>query len=260
MVLYFRLLGASIRSRMQYKWDFLLTAVLYALITAVDFLTVAAILHRYHSVAGWTLYEVALLSGLASASQGLYRVFAAELDTFDKYLVGGEYDGLLIRPWPPLLSLLARNFDIGRIGAAVQGYLVITIGLAGVLAQGAPGWLAFYVYLLPLSGAVIVTAISIAVAGIGFFITRINDLQTFAIGAPITAAAYPADIFPRWLRGLLTGLLPVTAIGYIPVRFALGKGGTLLHLAVPFLAAAAAITVALHVYRWGERRYQSTGS
>lgn len=260
MALYFRLLAASVRSKMQYKWDFLFTTVLYAVITAVNFMTVAAILCRYRTIAGWSLYQVALLSGLASASHGLYRVFAAELDTFEKYLVNGEYDGLLIRPWPALLTLLARNFDIGRIGAALQGYLVVAIGLSGVLDQGAPAWLAVYACLLPLAGAVIITAISISVAGIGFFITRISDLQTFAINAPVTAAAYPADVFPRWLRGLLTGLLPVTAIGYIPIRFALGKGGTLLDLAIPFLVAALAITVALQIYRSGERRYQSTGS
>lgn len=260
MALYFRLLRASVRSKMQYKWDFLLTSVLYAAITAGEFLTLAAILYRYRSVAGWTMYEVALLAGLASASHGIYRVFAAELDTFEKYLVNGEYDGLLIRPWPALLTLLARNFDIGRIGAPIQGYLVIGIGLSGLLAQGAPPWLVVYACLVPPAGAVIITAISIAVAGIGFFITRIGDLQTFALNAPVTAAAYPADIFPRWLRGLLTALLPVTAIGYIPARYALGKGGSPLNLAAPFLVAILAISVALQIYQWGERHYQSTGS
>lgn len=260
MALYLRLLGASIRSRMQYKWDFLLTSILYALITAVEFLTVAAILYRYRSVAGWNIYEVALLSGIASASHGLYRVFAAELDGFERYLVNGEYDGLLTRPWPPLATLLARNFDLGRIGAPLQGYLVITIGLRGVLEQGIPTWLAVYIYTLPLAGALIITAISISVAAAGFSLTRINDLQTFALNAPVTAAAYPADIFPRWLRALLTYLLPVTAMGYIPVRYGLGKGGTAASLLVPFLTAAIALIVALQLYRLGERRYQSTGS
>lgn len=142
----------------------------------------------------------------------------------------------------------------------MQGYLVISIGLSGVLAQGAPAWLVIYAYLVPLAGAVIITAISISVARIGLFITRISYLQTFALNAPVTAAAYPADIFPRWLRGLLTGLLPVTVIDYIPIRYGLGKGGSPVNLAAPFVVALLAMTVALRIYRWGERRYQSTGS
>lgn len=257
MRLYPRLLGAAIRSRMQYKLDFLLTSLLFALITSIDFLTVAAILFRYDKVAGWNLYEVALLAGTASASLGLYRVFAAELDGFERYLVNGEYDGLLVRPWPALLSLLARNFDIGRIGAAVQGYLVMGIGLSGV---DLPGWVVGYVVLLPVFGAVVIGAIAVAVAGVGFWVTRVQDLNTFAINAPVVAAYYPADIFPEWLRGLLTGLLPVTAAGYWPVRYVLGKGGTVWMLGAPAVAAGLALVVALRVYRWGERRYQSTGS
>ncbi|MFZ5814034.1 MAG: ABC transporter permease [Bacillota bacterium] len=260
MDIYLRLLAAAIRSRMQYKWDFILTGIFYAMITAVDFLTVAAILYRYRSVSGWNVYEVAVLSGLATTSHGLYRVFAAELDTFEKYLINGEYDSLLIRPWPPLLSLLARNFDLGRISAAAQGFLVLSIGLSGVIAQGAPTWLVLYACIVPFAGAVIISAIAIAVAGAGFYLTRISELQIFAVNAPVAAANYPAEIFPRWLRGLLTGLLPVATIGYIPVRFALGKGGTALSLAAPFVAAVLALTVALHLYRIGERHYQGTGS
>jgi len=260
MKLYLRLLGASIRSRMQYKFDFLLTTIMYAMITALDFLTVAAILYRYQSVAGWSIYQVALLSGLASASNGLFRVFGSELYDFERYMINGEYDNLLIRPWPPLLSLLSRNFDIGRVGGAIQGYLVLGIGLTGVMAEGAPRWLIPYALLAPLAGGVIVGAIAMAVAGAGFYLTRINDLQTFAINAPLTAANYPAEIFPRWLQGVLTALLPMAAIGYIPVRFALGKGGSVLSLGAPVFAAVAALLVALRIYQWGERHYQSTGS
>lgn len=260
MKLYLRLLVAAIRGKMQYKWDFLFSTLLYAVLTAIDFLTVAAILLRYEVVAGWSLYEVALLAGVAAASYGLYRVFAAELDAFEKYLVTGEYDSLLIRPWPALLSLLARTFELGRVGAILQGYLVLTIGLAGVRGQGGPAWLALYAYLLPLAGAVTIAAIGVAVAGIGFYLIRINDLQVFAINAAVAAANYPAIIFPRWMRGLLTGLLPVAAFTYIPLNYALGKGGTPLFLLIPFGVAPLALVVALQVYRVGERHYQSTGT
>lgn len=260
MRLYLRLLGAAIRGKMQYKWDFVFSTLLYAVLTAIDFLTVAIILLRYEVIAGWSLYEVALLAGVAAASYGLYRVFAAELDAFERYLVGGDYDSLLIRPWPALLSLLVRTFDLGRVGAILQGYLVLSLGLAGVRGQGAPAWLALYAYLLPLAGALTIAAIAIAVAGIGFYLTRISELQIFAINASMAAANYPSLIFPRWMRGLLTGLLPVTAFTYIPLNYALGKGGTPLSLLTPFWVAPLACLVALQIYRVGERRYQSTGT
>lgn len=257
MRLYFRFVAAGIRARMQYKWDFLVTTVLYAILAAVDFLTVAAILYRYQYIAGWNVYEVALLAGMVGSAIGLFRCFADELFGFERYLLTGEFDNLLIRPWPTLATLLARNFDLGRIGAYLQGVVVTAFGLGGVKA---PAWLAVYAYLAPVAGAVIFLAINLAVAAAGFWIVRIGDLLTFAYNAPATAASYPMDVFPRWLRWLLTSLLPVAAMSYLPMRFALGKGGTVLALLAPFAAAALALLIGYRLWRWGERHYQSTGS
>jgi len=130
--LYLRLLSASLRARLQYKWDFVVSGLFYALLSAVDFLTVAAIMYRFPRVGGWGFAEIALLAGLSGTSFGLFRVLCAELWTFEKYLVTGEFDSLLTRPWPTLMSLLARNFDLGRVGAMLQGVLLMVIGLKGV--------------------------------------------------------------------------------------------------------------------------------
>jgi ABC-2 type transport system permease protein len=260
MRLYLRLITASIRARLQYKWDFLLTTVLHAFGTAIDFLTVAAILFRYHSIAGWNIYEVALLSGTISAAHGLFRLVGAELNQFERYLVTGEFDQLLTRPWQTLPSLLSRSFDLGRVGGVLQGYLVLGIGLKGVLAAGAPGWIVPYVLTLPLAGLFIDGAVHLMTATAGFWITRIDELQTFTINAPLTAANYPAEIYPNWLRYLLTGVLPMLTMGYIPMRYALGKGGGPLNLAVPYLTAVLMVVVSLRLWGWGERRYQSTGN
>lgn len=257
MALYLRLLAAGLRVRLQYKFDFLVTAVLYGVITGLEFLTVAAILYRYSTVAGWNVYEIALLSGLASASNGLYRVLGSELTLFERYLVTGEFDNLMIRPWPTLASLLTRNFDIGRIGAYLQGLLLIVVGLKGV---GAAPWLWVYCLMVPFAGCLIVGSIYLSVATAGFWITRIDELQTFAVNAPLTAVNYPQEIYPKALRWLFLSLLPMAAIGYVPLTYALGKGGSALGLLVPFVAAGVSVAVSLRLWGWGERRYQSTGS
>jgi ABC-2 type transport system permease protein len=260
MQLYLRLFASSIRARMQYKWDFVITTVAYAMMSAVDFVTVAAILFRYHTVAGWDVYQVALLSGVASTSSGLMRVFTGDLYYFERYLLTGEFDSLLIRPWPTLASLFVRNVELGRVGAVLQGALIMGIGLHGVMAQGAPAWLPFYVCLLPIAGGITVTSIGLVTATCGFWLIRIGDLYTFTMNAPTTAASYPADILPGWLRYLLTFLLPVVGMGYTPLRYGLHKGGTVFSLMVPFVTAAVALSAALLFWRFGERRYQSTGS
>ncbi len=260
MDLYLRLIGASLRSRLQYKFDFFLTVLFNAVGSAIDFMTVAAVLNRYPVISGWNVFEIALLSGVASASYGLFRVFGAELATFERYLVGGEFDNLLLRPWPTIAMLLGRNFDFGRIGATLQGLLLIAIGIRYALTQGAPGWLPMFALLLPLAGALIVAGISLVTASIGFWIVRIDELTVFTTNAPMTAANYPISIYPLWMRRMLSGVLPVAAMGYTPLNYALGKGGAAWHLAVPFLTAGMAIWLGLVAWHFGERHYQSAGS
>lgn len=260
MKLYFRLLGASVRARMQYKFDFLVSMSLYALGASLEFLTLAAILHRYSNIGGWNLYEVTILCGIANSSYGLFRVFGTELNGFERYLVTGEFDGLLVRPWPSLATLLSRNFDLARAGAALQGIFMIFLGVSGVIAQGAPVWVAPYAFLMPLAGTLVVAAMCLVTAAAGFWLTRIEELSTFTLNAPVTAGNYPLHIFPGWMRRLLTVVLPIATIGYFPINYALGKGGAPWHLALPFLSAGLSVWVAVQFWNWGERHYQSTGS
>lgn len=260
MALYIRLLKAAVRSQMQYSWDFILSLVMYTVITVVDFLMVAAILFRYRTVDGWTVYEIAMLSGTLSTAYGLFRFLASEITQFERYMVTGEFDTLLIRPWPTLASLLARGFDLGRLGASLQGIVLLGLGVAWAVRNGAPAWLPFYAILMPLCGVGVVLAVNLAVAAAGFWIIRIEELGILATNAPQAAAAYPISIYPGWLRRILLGIIPVGSIAYLPLSYALGKGGSLLWLGTPVLAAVASLWAALGLWRLGERHYQSTGN
>lgn len=258
---YLLLAGASLRARMQYKFNFIATTLGYALITLMDFLIVAAILYRFRVIAGWDMYEVALLTGAASASYGLYRAIGTELETFERYLITGEFDSVMTRPWPTLLTLLTRGVDFTRLGATIQGYAVLTLSAGALTGRGElAGWQVGYLYLLPLTGAVILGSLALAAASAGFWITRIEDLLIFSVNAPYTAACYPLEIYPGWLRGLLFGALPTAFIAYVPARYLLGRGGHWAHLLLPPAAAGAAALAAYAFWRRGERQYQSAGN
>ena len=123
--LYGRLAAASLRARMQYKMDFLMSTFFYAMLTMSDFLCWRRSCSALREVGGWNIYEVGLLYGMSWISMWLYRTFAPELHNFDRYIVYGEFDGLLVRPWPTLLTLLGRNFEPHRLGAALQGGIIL---------------------------------------------------------------------------------------------------------------------------------------
>jgi ABC-2 type transport system permease protein len=60
--LYRKLIAKSIRAQMQYKMNFLTSAATTGMIMALDFVILSAILHRFHDIVGWDLYEVSATS------------------------------------------------------------------------------------------------------------------------------------------------------------------------------------------------------
>ena len=259
--LYWILASASVRAKMQYKFDFVASTLAQSLMGMYDYLIVAVILWKFRTVQGWDIWEVGLLYGVAKIGWGIYRTIGEELDKFENYIVRGDFDSVLIRPWPSLFVLLSRNLEITRFGWILEGLTVGSISVAHLLETAGLTWRA-----VPLLGfyaavtACLYLAIGIATSSAAFKIVRIDELQVFTQNAPGTAVLYPLDIYPAWLRFVLLSVLPVGVGNYIPVRYILGKGGTWLNLALPPVVAAVSLCVAGLLWAAGERRYHSTGS
>lgn len=259
--LYRLLIAASIRSKMQYKLNFITSAVTTGMIMVLDFVILSAILYRFHDVVGWNIYEVGILYGISSASISLYRLFAPEINDFEKYIVQGEFDQLLIRPVSPLLLLLTRNLDLSRIGGLVQGLSVLGISLAGLAVEGKELiWLLLFSPVAILSGGVIYFSIGLATAALTFWTHQMRDLLAFTIYAPANAANYPIGLYPNWLKWLFFSALPIAYMNYLPMLTLLGKGGSWHYPLVTPLAAAGALYVSRQLWHFGIRHYHSTGS
>ncbi|HHW99665.1 MAG TPA: hypothetical protein GX738_08590 [Firmicutes bacterium] len=257
--LYWRLLAASWRAVLQYKFSFFVSLFFQCWITVTDFLVVITIIYNTRSVGTWNLPQIGVIYGVVGISAALFRTFGCELHKFQEYIIRGEYDGILLRPLPSLLVLLGRRIEFFRLGGVIQAATALLVSLHYLGGPGALGWRYYYLLLLPLSGTLIIFGISVAIAACAFWLGRVRDLQTLAFYGANYAASYPASIYPRWMRALLT-LIPVTFVGYIPAKFALGLCGSPWHLLLPWLVIAATWVVALLLWRAGEKAYQSSGS
>lgn len=258
----YRILAAtSLKSALQYRFSFIANFFGVGAYMVADFLVLAAIIIRFGTIGGWNPWEVAVLYGMTSSALGLFRAIGSEIHDFDKYLVNGELDALLTRPWDPLFVLLTRRLDVNRLGAPAQGLAVAAIGVVHLVGAGAISLFdAALIPLFILNGVLVYAGISVATATIGFWTTRIDDLQPVTIYAPSTAASYPLVIFPGWLRGLLTTLLPVALTNYIPLTCLLHKGAPWYVLPGSVAAAAVFLWLVWRFWRIGLKHYNSTGS
>src|SRR4051794_16066988 len=123
--LYLRYAGVSVRAQMQYRASFLMLASGQLLITGAEFLGIWALFHRFGSLRGWRLAEVALLYGCVNVAFALADAFARGFDSFPSLVKSGEFDRLLLRPRGTALQVAAQEVVLMRAGRLLQGGLVL---------------------------------------------------------------------------------------------------------------------------------------
>jgi ABC-2 type transport system permease protein len=258
--MYRLLVTASLRSRMQYRFNFWFSSAMSLLINAAEFAMLAVILLKFGSIKGWSLAEAGYLYAVLTISKAIYRTFASDVHHLEKYLVSGDLDSLLLRPIPVLLALMSQNVSF-KVGEAALGGAILVVSMQAMMAEGLLTWWSIpLTIVVVLAGSLLLFGIGLVTASVGFWITRIEELQNITEDAARTAVQYPITIYPKWMRILLLSIIPVAFANYVPSLYVLrGEGGIWL-VAASAAAAAAVFVAGLALWRFGITRYQSTGS
>ena len=257
-----RLIGAQIRSQLQYRASLTLDFVGSGLISFVDFLAVLVLFHNVPRLNTWNVREVALLYALSSISFALTDMLIGHLDFFPQLVRTGNFDIVLVRPRSTLLQIFGSDFAVRRFAKAVQGAAVLVYALSALQLH----WTVWRVLVLVLSiptGMVIFGSVWVVGACLAFWTTDGGEFtNAFTYGGNFMAQ-YPVDIYSAWLRRFLAYIVPLAFVCYFPALFVLGKPDPLglphfLELASPLVAAAAACVAGL-VWQFAVRHYRSAG-
>ena len=261
--LYVRLIGAQLRSQMQYKVSFLLALIGSFMACVIEFGCVLVLFNRIQLLAGWALAEVALLYGLSGTCFAVAELFAAALDNFQVYIVRGTFDRVLVRPRSALFQVIADDFALRRLGRIAQAVivLVIALGLLGIT------WRIDTMVVLALalmSGTVIYFAIFVLGATFCFWTVQAKEVTHVVTYGGDALASYPLDIYRGSVRRFFTFVVPLAFMNYEPALFLLGRPDPLgLPPVVRLLSPLAALIMAVlarYAWRQGVLHYQSTGS
>jgi ABC-2 type transport system permease protein len=262
VVLWRRLVGAQVRSQVQYRTSFMLDLGGSFLISFIDFLAVLVIFHNVPRLGAWTVHEVALLYALSSISFALTDLLIGHLDQFPQKIRDGNFDILLVRPRSSLFQVIASDFQLRRFGKAIQGALVLAYALGALQIDWTAGRIAMLVVMIP-AGVVIFASVWVIGACLAFWTTDGGEFtNAFTYGGTFLAQ-YPIDIYSAWLRRFLAYIVPLAFVCYFPALFILDKPDPLglprfLELASPAVALVAA-AVAGGVWRFAVRHYRSAG-
>jgi ABC-2 type transport system permease protein len=260
--LYRRLIGARIRSDLQYRTSLALLAAGTLLVTTMDFAMIAVIFVQVPALAGWSLAEVAFLYGTAGIAFGIADLFIGSVDKATERIRSGSFDIILLRPVGTLLQLITDEFALRRAARPLQPLVVLLVAMAALDVAWTPLRLA-QIAIMIAGGTVIFSCIWVISAAATFWTVEGREAANAVTYGGGFLTQYPLPVYGEVVRSLAF-VVPLAFVNYVPALAVLGKDDplgvpTALQHTAP-LVALVLVVISTATWRFAVRHYRSTGS
>ena len=260
---YRSMIMVSMRGQMQYRASFIIQTFGHLAATSVEFVAIYFLFQRFSRLDSWTLPEIAVFFGLVSVSFALADALGRGFDLFGEQVRTGDFDRLLLRPRSTVLQLLGQELTLKRVGRLAQGAAVTAWGLATLHFSFTAPKIALLASIVAGNVGLFLGLVIIQATICFWTVDSIEAMNTLTYGGSFIAR-YPLSIYDRWLRRIFTWIVPLACTNYFPVVALVGRDDPLgSPIWFQWIAPAAGLiflAFALQVWRFGVKRYCSTGS
>jgi ABC-2 type transport system permease protein len=222
---YVFLLGLALRKSLtlalQYRWDFVLSAVLSLLWTAAGLVPFYVAFYERPPVEGWTyesaLVVVAVFTLLRAVLDG--AVNPSLLTVVDQIRMG-TFDFVLLKPADAQFLVSTTKFDVFRIVDVAAG---VGLGTLAFVQMGrAPSvWGVLGALVMLLAATVVLYSIWILVISAAFWVVKVDNLA-YLFSSIFDFARWPVTVFKGFWRILFTFIIPIGIMTTYPAEALLG--------------------------------------
>jgi ABC-2 type transport system permease protein len=257
--LYLTLQLAQLRATVEYRADFWIGIVGAMLQQAAGLVFISALFAQIPEVEGWTVWNVAMLYGLAMVPKGITELFCDGPWMLRGKVNSGEFDRVLVRPISPALQSATAIVSIHGLGQLILGIVVLWVGVSRSDLELA-WWTPPFLLITVAASAVMIGALNYVINMIGFWEPSAQSALPTMVALMVDFAKFPLDVFNLVIRGLVTVVVPYAFISYFPALLLLGRDTPWrwLGLATPLVSA---LVVAFTAWLWSKalNRYQGVG-
>lgn len=256
--LYGHYVSINVKSMMQYKTSFFLTAAGQFFVSFNVLIGVYFMFQRFPSVKGFTYSEVLLCFSIMLLEFSLAEMYARGFDAFSGIVKSGSFDQVLVRPRSEILQVLGSKFELTRFGRMLQAVAMFIYAVGHCDVQWSPAKILTVVFML-IGGIAVFTGLFLIYATFCFFtLDGLEFMNIFTDGAR-EFGRYPIGVYGEKVLLFTTFLIPYALIQYYPLLFILERGAHRFYMFLPLLAVL--FLVPCHLFwRFGVSRYQSSGS
>lgn len=258
--LVYRFISVSIQEEMAYRANFFIHLLHSMLNLATGVAGMIIIFGQVENIHGWDFPSVLALLGVYLLLDALRGFFISPgLDALvgvEGEVADGRFDFILLRPLDVQFHVSFRRWKLFSVLDLVLALAVLGTAIAQL--QQKPGMTEWLSFLLVLAASVTTLyAILLAFTSLAFWSP--GFMFNWMFDSVFQMARYPVELYPAWLRLLLTWVVPLGVMTSIPAR-ALNASLSPAALAGSLLLSLALLLLASRLFRHGVSRYASASS
>jgi ABC-2 type transport system permease protein len=240
-------------NELQYRVHFFVQLIQSAVALAVGLIGLGLVFSHTSELAGWSQPELLAVMGVHILMGGFIQaIIQPNMLRLMEDVQQGTLDFALTKPEDAQVLVSVREIRIWQLVNVVIGAVVLAVAIIQLGEQIGPGeGIIFAVALL--LGGIMIYSFWLMLTSVSFWVVRVNEMVNLFEGV-YAAGRWPVGIYPGWLQGLLTFIVPVAFAITVPAEALTGR----LNLLTLGLAAAVAIGLLLLsrlVWRVGLRQY-----
>ena len=255
---YIESMKLQLKSQLEYRLSFILTFISqFGVFFTYYFMTIA-LFQKFNNIKGFTLYEVLLCFSIINFGFAFNEVFFKGIDKFEKFIIDGSLDRLLLRPRSVLFQVMCSEMDFIKLSRLLQSIIIfiiainkldITFNFINILI----------IILMFTSSVVLFFGIFLLMASYCFVTVNGLEVKNVLTDGGKYMSQYPIGIFKKGFVFIFSFIIPYASVNYYPLLYLLGRSDSVLYLLSPLLVFIYLIPCLL-AFRLGLKHYSSTGS
>jgi len=251
LIYHFFRIGAL--NELQYRVNFFVQLLQSAIALGVGLAGLGIVFSHTVELGGWSRGELLAVMGVHTLILGVIKaIIEPNMARLMEDVQQGTLDYALTKPVDAQLLVSVREIRVWSLLDVLIGLAVIGVALTQLGASLEPGQALAFAVTLTL-GALMIYSLWLMLTSVAFWVVRVDSLLDL-FGGLYLAGRWPVGIYPGWLQGLLTFLVPVAFAVTVPAEALTGRL-TLPSLALAVAVAAGMLLLARIVWRTGLRRY-----
>ena len=211
---------------------------------------------KTQSIAGYSLWQIIFFFATFNLVDTIPQFFWREVYRFRSYVISGNFDYFLTKPFSPLFRSLFGGSDILDIPMLFLSIILIVISATKIGDISVMGVL-FYSILI-FNAYLIALALHIITISVGVLTTEVDN--TIMLYRDLTQMGrIPVDIYRRPLSWILTFMIPVAIMMTFPAKVLMG----LLSwqwIIFAFLISGVLLLLSLKFWQFALKNYSSVSS